>query len=187
MTDIIKQAVEVLRKGGIILYPTDTVWGLGCDACNTSAVQKLFELKRRREEQSMIVLVSDENMLAQYVVEVPEIAWSLIEVANKPLTIIYSGATGLAPGVAASDGSAGIRIPKHEFCIKLLKTLRYPLISTSANISGAPAPRSLDEISDEIINCVDFTVPRSCEGRMTGKPSSIIKLGINGEVKIIRE
>ncbi|MDR2424838.1 MAG: threonylcarbamoyl-AMP synthase [Prevotellaceae bacterium] len=187
MINIIKQAAEVLRKGGIILYPTDTVWGLGCDACNTSAVQKIFELKRRREEQSMIVLVSDENMLAQYVVEVPEIAWSLIEVADKPLTIIYPHAAGFASGVAASDGSAGIRIPKHEFCVKLLKTLRCPLISTSANISGAPAPRSLEEISDEIINFVDFTVPRSCEGRMSGKPSSIIKLGINGEVKIIRE
>ena len=178
-------ATKILEDGGVTLYPTDTVWGLGCDACNEKAVRKIFELKRRNDDRSMLVL-ADETMLAEYLVDVPEIARSLTAAADKPLTVIYPRATGLAQGVAANDGTVGVRIPKHEFCLGLLRRLKRPLVSTSANVAGAPAPRSFDEIASEIIDGVDFVVPQECEGETTGKPSAIIKLGTNGEVTVIR-
>ena len=186
MDEIIRQAADVLEKGGIILYPSDTIWGLGCDACKADAVQKIFALKRRRDEQSLIVL-ADESMLEKYLLEIPETAWNKMRTADKPLTVIYPRATGLAQGVEAKDGTVGVRIPQHDFCLSLLQRLKRPLVSTSANISGASAPQSFAEISTEIINGVDFVAPRCCEGKMTGKPSAIIKLEPNGEVKVIRE
>ena len=186
MNKIITQTAQILEKGGLILYPTDTVWGLGCDACNTKAVQKIFKLKCRCDEQSMLVL-ADDSMLAMYLVEFSEVARNLTAASDKPLTIIYPRTTGLAHGVAANDGTVGIRIPQHKFCVDLLRQFKRPLVSTSANISGTPTPRSFDEITPEIINGVDFVVPRFCEGKMTGKPSSIIKLYPDGELKTIRE
>ncbi|MDR2562955.1 MAG: threonylcarbamoyl-AMP synthase [Prevotellaceae bacterium] len=186
MNEIVNQTADILEKGGIILYPTDTIWGLGCDASMPEAVQRIFALKRRRDEQSLLVL-ADESMLEKYLTEVPETAWNSMRSATKPLTVIYPRSRGLAAGVEAGDGSVGIRIPRHEFCISLLRRLKRPLVSTSANVSGTPAPQSFDEISSEIINGVDFVTPRCCEGEMTGKASAIIKLEPSGALKVIRE
>ena len=182
----IKQTAEILKKGGIILYPADTVWGIGCDACNDKAVERIFALKQRTDGLSMLTLVADFDMIARYVRRLPDIAADLVSGSDKPLTVIYPDATGMAAGITASDGSVGIRVTSHDFCVKLIRALDRPLVSTSANISGRPSPKTFDEISDEIKTGVDFTVPRRFEGKMTGKPSSIIKLGPAGEVKTIR-
>ena len=136
----IDAAIDILKKGGIILYPTDTVWGIGCDATNEAAVEKVFKLKQRADSKSLITLVSDVDMVCKYVKEVPEIAISLIEINDKPMTIIYPEAIGLAKNVVAEDGSVGIRVPMSDFCTKLIGKFRRPIVSTSANISGNPAP-----------------------------------------------
>jgi len=183
----VEEAVKILKEGGIILYPTDTVWGIGCDATNPKAVEKVFSLKKRSDSKSLIVLVDGLDMLYRYIKEVPEIADQLIEVADTPLTIIYPGAIGLAANVTAEDGSIGIRIPDHEFCKKLIYKFRRPIVSTSANISGEASPVHFGEISKEVRDSVDWCADPDLEAGATGKPSSIIQLGLGGEIKIIRK
>lgn len=192
---IITEAVQVLRDGGVILYPTDTVWGIGCDATNEKAVAKVFEIKKRSEAKSLVLLACDLDMVAKHVKEIPNIAIDLVEVNDAPMTIIYPGAQYLAPNVVAEDGSVGIRIPcvgdetlpgGGAFCRELVRRLRKPLVSTSANISGEPTPKSFKEVSEDIKGAVDYVVPRALEAGSTGRASQIIKLGLGGEVEIIR-
>ena len=194
--EIINEALKVLKEGGVILYPTDTVWGIGCDATNEKAVAKVFEIKRRSGAKSLVLLASDLDMVAMHVKEIPSIAIDLLEVNDAPMTIVYPGAQYLAPNVIAEDGSVGIRIPFVDeenaatlkgaaFCRELVRRLRRPLVSTSANISGEPTPESWKDISEEIKNAVDYCVPKNLEYG-TGKSSQIIKLGLRGEVEIIR-
>jgi len=187
MNKIIKEAVEVLRNGGIILYPTDTIWGIGCDATNPDAVKKVYALKQREDTNSMLVLIENPRFLNTYLHEVPEVAWDLIDVSEKPLTIIYPKAKNLAPNLLPKDGSIGIRLVNHAFCEKLLQAFRKPIVSTSANISGSTHPKSFNDIDGQIINGVDFVVPEVYDERKNTSPSSIIKLGVGGQVKIIRE
>ena len=188
MEEELKNALEVLRKGGTLLYPTDTVWGLGCDARNKEAVNKIFKIKERAEYTSMVVLVCNDKMINRYVKEVPAIAWDLIEAAgNDPLTIIYPDGRMLAENIIAADGSVGIRIVRDEFCKNLIHKFGKPIVSTSANISGEPTPVSFSEINPKIMNKVDYIVNlRQLEVNNT-KPSTIIKVAMNGEVKIIRK
>ena len=189
-SNIVKQvdeAVKVLRAGGIMLYPTDTVWGIGCDAENAEAVKKIYDLKQRSDSKSMLVLVDRVERILSYIHTMPEIAYSLLEVTDTPLTIIYPGARNLAPNLVPPENTIGIRVVNHEFCERVIKKLNRPLVSTSANISGKPAPAYFEEISNEIVKGVDYVVSQEFEGTPTGKPSSIIMLGLGGEVKIIRE
>ncbi len=183
----IQEALKVLKEGGIILYPTDTVWGIGCDATNEEAVSKVFALKQRNDSKSLITLAADMNMVAAHVKEIPEMAEALESVSDKPMTIIYPQAMGLAPNVPAEDGSIAIRIPKNDFCIGLIRRLGRPIVSTSANISGTPAPSTFAQITSDIRDAVDFIVDPSMEKGATHRPSSIIKLGLSNEVQIIRE
>ena len=187
MKSQIDAAIEVLKSGGVILYPTDTVWGLGCDATNEKAVEKIFKIKERADSKSLITLASDIDMVCRYVQEVPEIAISLVEVNDKPMTIIYPGAVGLAKNVIAEDGSAGIRIPMSDFCVALISKFRRPIVSTSANISGKETPKYFEEISQEIKESVDFAFDSNCEDTATHQPSQIIKVGLTSEIEIIRE
>jgi L-threonylcarbamoyladenylate synthase len=182
-----KKALEVLRSGGVILYPTDTVWGLGCDATDMNAVEKLYRIKKRDRDRSMLILVDHPNRIERYVENMPEIAWNIIELSHKPLTIIFPGAMYLAENLVASDGSIGIRVVGDEFCRELISRLKKPLVSTSANKSGQPAPASFTDIDSVIIDSVDYVVQwRQDETRKTS-PSGIIKLGPKGEIKVIRE
>ena len=187
MEEEIKNVLEVLRKGGVILYPTDTVWGLGCDARNKDAVNKLFKIKERAEYKSMVVLVSDETMINRHVKDVPEIAWELIESAEEPLTIVYPEGRMLAENIIAADGSVGIRLVKDEFCRNLIRKFGKPITSTSANISGEIAPSSFSDIKLDILNRVDYIVNLRQKEIMNAKPSTIIKIALNGEFKIIRK
>ena len=191
MKEAIQQALEVLRKGGIILYPTDTVWGIGCDATNPEAVAKVYEIKRRADSKSLVLLASDMDMICRYVKEVPEMAIQLVEVNDKPMTIIYPGAVtgqyGLAQNTVAEDGTVGIRIPMMDFCQQLVARLGRPLVSTSANISGEPTSKKYAEISEEIRSAVDHVVDPSLEKGATGQSSSIIKVGLDYSIKIIRK
>lgn len=182
----IDEAVEILKQGGIILYPTDTVWGLGCDATNSEAVEKIYALKKRSDSKSLITLVSDADMIGKYVKVIPEIAVNLIEVNDKPMTIIYPGAMGLAGNVIAEDGSVGIRIPQHDFCRQLIRRFRKPIVSTSANISGESAPSFYEDIPIEIIEAADWVADPVLQEGSTGEPSQIIKVGLGGEIQIIR-
>lgn len=194
---ILDEAVKVLKAGGVILYPTDSVWGIGCDATNEKAVQKVFGIKHRSGAKSLVLLACDLDMVALYVKEIPSIAIDLVEVNDAPMTIIYPGAQHLAPNVIAEDGSVGIRIPFVEegqkgslkgadFCRELTRRLRRPLVSTSANISGEPTPSRYSEISEDILSAVDYSVPKQMDSGSTGRASQIIKLGLRGEVEIIR-
>ena len=183
----VKAAVDTLKAGGIILYPTDTVWGIGCDATNEAAVARVFELKRRADSKSLITLVADADMLGKYVKVIPEVAINLLEVNDKPMTIIYPDAMGLAPNVVAEDGSAGIRIPMNDFCVAVIRRFHKPIVSTSANISGEPAPAFYEDIPMEIIDAVDWVADPYLEEGATGEPSQIIQVGLHGEIKIIRE
>jgi L-threonylcarbamoyladenylate synthase len=187
MLENLKTAVEILKKGGLILYPTDTIWGIGCDATLDDAVKKIYTLKQRHDNKSMLVLLDDANKLSNYVAEVPEIAWDILEVADGPLTIIYPNAQNLAESLIAEDGSIGIRIVKDEFCNRLLRMFGKPLVSTSANISGKPWPSNFHEIENRIVNAVDYVVKWRQNEVFHGKPSGIIKVGLNGEIKVIRE
>lgn len=182
----IRGAIKVLKAGGIILYPTDTIWGLGCDATNEAAVRKIFELKRRSDSKSMLVLTDDIAKVERVVDEVPDVAYDLVECSDKPLTIIYDGAKNLAPNLIAEDGSVGIRITQEAFSKKLCQEFRIPIVSTSANISGEPSPQNFSEISEEIKNGVDFIVSYRQNDVAKSSPSSIIKLSKGGIVKIIR-
>jgi L-threonylcarbamoyladenylate synthase len=182
----IEAALEILSNGGTILYPTDTIWGIGCDATNEKAVKRIYEIKKREDKEGMLVLLSSPDSLVRYV-DIPDVAWDLINIADKPLTIIYPGARNLASNLLAGDGSVGIRIVKDSFCTKLIRQFRKPLVSTSANISGEKNPRIFSEISKEIISSVDYVVKYRQDDLKRAKPSGIIKLGLKGEVKVIRE
>ena len=197
MRDILSEALEVLRSGGTILYPTDTVWGLGCDATNPAAVARIYEIKQRSDSKSLVLLASDLDMVAKYVKEVPSIAVDLVEVNDAPMTIIYPGAIAgepesagdrwhLAHNTVAEDGSVGMRIPMMQWCKDLVFKLGRPIVSTSANISGEPTPKRFSEIPQEIKDAVDFVVPPSVDKDSTGKASQILKVGLRGEIEIIR-
>ncbi len=183
----IKKACEVINQGGVILYPTDTIWGIGCDACNPEAVEKIYKIKQRPDSKSLIVLLDMAAKLNYYVEDFPEIALDLIELSERPLTIIYDGARHLAANLIASDGSVGIRITQETFSAGLCKQLRKPLVSTSANISGMLAPGNFSEIDNKILQAVDYIVDYKRDEIKKNKPSSIIKLGKNSQVQIIRE
>lgn len=184
--DDIRQAVEVMNKGGVILYPTDTIWGIGCDATNPEAVKRVYDIKHRNDAKALITLIDSEAKLEAYVTNVPEVAWQLIEVAEKPLTIIYDGARNLAPNLLAEDGSAGIRITREEFSKNLCMRMRRAIVSTSANISGEPSPKCFADISPDIINAVDYVCTSRRNEEKNPPASNIIKLGAGGEVKVIR-
>lgn len=181
----ISKALDVLKNGGLILYPTDTVWGIGCDATNPEAVKKVYELKKREDSKALICLVADDRMLKKYVAQVPAVALNIIEVTDKPTTIIYDEAKNLAENLIAEDGTIAIRIPDDEFCFQLTRRLNGAIVSTSANISGEPTPNSFKEISQEVLKGVDYVVNLHHE-KKCDKPSSIIKLSNNGVVKVIR-
>ena len=196
--EILSNALQTLRDGGTILYPTDTVWGLGCDATNPAAVAKIFEIKHRADSKSLVLLACDLDMVAKYVKEVPSIAIDLVEVNDAPMTIIYPGAIAGEPGAdgdrwhlahncVAEDGSVGIRIPLMEWCEQLVYKLGRPIVSTSANISGEPTPQRFSDIPQEIKDAVDFVVPPSVDTESTGKASQILKVGLRGEIEIIRK
>lgn len=186
MIDDIKAAIEVLQKGGSILYPTDTVWGLGCDATNEEAVKKLYTIKKW-DELDMLILMENAALLDRYLDEVPEIAYDLIELTDKPLTIIYDGAKNLARNLIAADGSIGIHITSESFSAELVRRFKKPIVFTSANVSGGKAPATFQEIPQEIISAVNYVVKYRQEETQKGRPSSIMKLGRGGEVKIVRE
>lgn len=187
MRQEIDKAVETLRGGGIILYPTDTVWGIGCDATNAAAVERIYELKRSHNKKGMIVLLGGIDSVARYFRSVPSIAWELLEVAETPLTLILPDAVGVAANLVPEEGTLAVRVPEHEFCKALIGRLGRPLVSTSANISGEPAPAHYEDIGSEIFGGVNLAVDRKFEGHPTSRPSSIIALGSGGEVTIIRE
>ena len=187
MHDDIKKALEVLKAGGIILYPTDTIWGIGCDATNEKAVERIYKIKKREDSKSMLVLMENPALLERYVVEVPEIAWDLVEIATTPLTVIYPNAKNLAKNLVAEDGSIGIRFTKEAFTSQLLQRFRRPLVSTSANLSGEKSPAFYGEISDEIKSQVDFIVEYRQNDTTPAQPSRIIKLGSGGRIDIIRK
>lgn len=184
--DDIKKAIEVMRKGGIILYPTDTVWGIGCDATNAEAVAKVYALKRRDDSKALICLVDSDNRLQRYVRNVPDVAWQLIEAVEKPTTLILDGAVNLAPNLIAEDGSIGIRITKEPFSHELCYRFQKAIVSTSANVSGEPAAQNYCDISQEILDGVDYVCESRRQEHKPHAPSSIIKLAADGEVKIIR-
>ena len=196
--EILAEALKTLRDGGTILYPTDTVWGLGCDATNPEAVAKIFKIKQRSDSKSLVLLASDLDMVAKYVKEIPSIAVDLVEVNDAPMTIIYPGAIAgeegaagdrwhLAHNTVAADGTVGIRIPLMEWCRQLVFKLGRPIVSTSANISGEPTPQRFSDIPQEIKDAVDFVVPPSVDTESTGKASQILKVGLRGEIEIIRK
>lgn len=199
MKEEIQKALEVLRSGGIILYPTDTVWGIGCDATDPEAVAKVYAIKDREDSKSLVLLACDMDMICRYVKEVPEMAVQLVEVNDKPMTIVYPDAVAgekgnmkadrrcLAFNTVAEDGTVGIRIPMMDFCQQLVSKLGRPLVSTSANISGEPTPKKFSEISEEIKSAVDHIVDPSLEKGSTGHSSSIIKVGLDYSIEIIRK
>lgn len=186
MKNEVEKVVEVLKAGGLILYPTDTIWGIGCDATNEEAVQKVLALKGRSASKSLIVLLDNENKLASYVREIPDVAYDLIDYAEHPLTIVYSNAKNLAPSVINEDGSVGIRIAKHTFCQQLIQRFRLPIVSTSANISGQASPKNFTEVSQEIIEGVDYVVNLEQELLEEKTPSTIMKLSPDGLFTFIR-
>lgn len=187
LKDEVKNALDVINQGGIILYPTDTIWGLGCDATNTEAIQKIYALKQRAQEKSMIILLDTENKLESYIQEVPGIAYDLIEFAENPLTLVMPGAKNISPALIASDGSIGVRVTTHPFCQQLIQRLRKPLVSTSANISGQPSPQNFSQISDEIITGVNYVVNLDQHDLSIKKPSTIMRLEPDGKFEFIRK
>ncbi|NNC51149.1 MAG: threonylcarbamoyl-AMP synthase [Flaviramulus sp.] len=182
----INNALKVLKNGGLILYPTDTVWGIGCDATNREAVKKVYKLKQREDSKALICLVADDRMLKKYVKQIPEAALNIIDITDKPTTIIYDDAQNLATNLIATDGTIAIRIPDDDFCYWLSRKLNGALVSSSANISGQPTPKSFKEIAPEVLKGVDYVVNLHRD-KICNKPSSIIKLSNSGIVKIIRE
>jgi L-threonylcarbamoyladenylate synthase len=186
LKDEMAKALKVVQEGGIILYPTDTIWGIGCDASNTQAVKKIYALKQRDDSKSMIILLDNENKLLSYVREVPDIAYDLIEFAENPLTLVLSGAKNISPALINTDGSIGIRIVKHLFCGQLIQRLRKPLVSTSANISGKPFPKYFMAIDPEIVDGVDYVVDLEQHDMQVKKQSTIMKLEADGRFNFIR-
>jgi L-threonylcarbamoyladenylate synthase len=187
MNNDINKALEVLKSGGVILYPTDTIWGIGCDATNAEAVKRIYEIKQREDCKSMLVLIENPNRLNSYVDEVPEIAWDLIEANDKPMTLIYPGAKNLAPNLINSDGTIGIRITNEEFTQNLIQRFKKPIVSTSANISGEPSPANFAEINEKLKELVDYVVEYRQDDIEKASASSIIKIGVGGEIQILRK
>lgn len=185
--DDIKKAVEVMRNGGVILYPTDTVWGIGCDATNEEAVAKVYKIKRRNDSKALVCLVDSDNRLQRYVRNVPEVAWQLIDAVVKPTTLILDGAVNLAPNLIAEDGSIGIRITKEPFSQELCYRFQKAIVSTSANISGEPTAQNYGDISEEILSAVDYVCFARRQEHKPHQPSTIIKIGEGGEVNVIRK
>jgi L-threonylcarbamoyladenylate synthase len=186
MQKAVDKCVEILRAGGLILYPTDTVWGIGCDATNEEAVAKVYALKRSEEKHSMLCLCRDADMVVRYVNRAPGIAFEVMELSDKPLTAILPGAVGVASNLIPESKTLGVRVPQHDFCQALLRKFGKPIVSTSANISGEPAAKRLKDVAEEILKGVDYVVHPRFEGKPTLKPSSIIAFGEGGEVEIIR-
>jgi L-threonylcarbamoyladenylate synthase len=182
----IKNSLKALKEGGLILYPTDTIWGLGCDATNVAAVEKIFRIKTRAENKSFIILVNGMTMLERYVKNVPQAAIELTDVSESPLTIIYPDGKNLASGVCGEDGSVGIRICNEPFCKELISRFRKPIVSTSANLSGKPAAADFSEITEEILSQVDYTVKYKQDDRQKHSPSPVIQIDKNGTLKILR-
>lgn len=183
----IKKAVETLRNGGVILYPTDTVWGIGCDATNAEAVAKVYKIKQRDDSKALICLVDSDARLQRYVRNVPEVAWQLLDCADKPTTVILDGAVNLAPNLIAADGSIALRITSEAFSKQLCYRFQKAIVSTSANISGEPTAQNYRDIAPEIIDTVDYVCWSRRQEHKPHTPSSIIKLGMGGEVEIIRK
>jgi len=183
----INKAVEILKSGGIICYPAGTVWGIGCDATNEESVGRIKEIKGNQAKNGLIVLFDSPNMLSRYIREIPEIAFDIIETSDSPITIILPGGVNLAAGVTASDGSLAFRITTDEICLQMIRKLRKPLVSTSANYSGKSTPLSFYEIENELLEKMDFSFADSPEYLLTGKPSPIIKIELNGQFSIIRK
>ncbi|MFG6340596.1 MAG: threonylcarbamoyl-AMP synthase [Alistipes sp.] len=181
------EAVRILRAGGILLYPTDTVWGIGCDATNADAVQRIYDLKRSENKKSMLVLCASADMVVRYVNRAPGIAFEVMEMATSPLTLILPGAVGVAENLIPDEGTLGVRVPDHAFCQRVLRGLGRPIVSTSANITGEATPERLQEVAREIVDGVDFVVNPRFEGKPTRKASSIVAFGEGGEVQVIRE
>jgi L-threonylcarbamoyladenylate synthase len=182
----IRNAVEVLRKGGVILYPTDTVWGIGCDATNAEAVARVYEIKQRSDSKAMICLVDSEARLQRYVRNVPNVAWDLLEFATKPTTLILDGAVNLAPNLIAEDGSVALRITREPFSKELCFRFQKALVSTSANISGQPAAANYCDIDPLLLETVDYVCTSRRQEKKPHEPSKIVRLRSNGEVSIIR-
>jgi L-threonylcarbamoyladenylate synthase len=183
----IKKALEVLRAGGVIVYPTDTIWGIGCDATNAEAVKKVYEIKRREDSKALICLVDSADRAQRYVREIPSVGFDMMDLTTTPLTIIFDQGKNLAKNLLADDGSIALRVTAEEFSHELCYRLQKPLVSTSANISGEPSPRNFSEISQEVLDAVDYVVDWRRQEKEKCKPSGIVKLGANGEVKIIRQ
>ena len=186
MIEEIQNAVEVLKKGGLILYPTDTIWGIGCDATNAKAIDRVFQLKNRPERKALICLVNDLKMLEQYIEKVPSVTYDILKYANRPTTIIYDDPIRVAENLIAEDNSLAVRVVQDDFCQQLIRKLHRPLVSTSANLSGEASPNSFQEISQQILEGVDYVVNLH-RTRKSGQPSSIIKLKNDGSVQIIRK
>jgi len=186
VTEEINKAIEVLQSGGLILYPTDTVWGIGCDATNEEAVKKVYELKQRDDSKALICLVANDFMLEKHIASVPEVAWDIVDLNDKPTTIIFDNPKGIAKNLIAPDNTLGIRIASDKFCQFLIQRFKKPIVSTSANISGVPTPKSFYEISEYILKGVDYVVNLNRD-KKNSRPSSIIKLANDGTVKVIRE
>lgn len=187
LRDEVKKAFDIVQQGGIILYPTDTIWGIGCDATDTEAIQKIYALKQRAQEKSMIILLDTENKLESYIREVPALAYDLIEFTENPLTLVMPGAKNISSALIAEDGSVGVRVSKHPFCQQLIQRLRKPLVSTSANISGQPSPQNFMQIAPEIIEGVDYVVDVDQHNLSIKKPSTIMKLDPSGLFEFLRK
>lgn len=185
--DDIKKAVEVMKNGGVILYPTDTIWGIGCDATNAEAVAKVYKIKQRDDSKALICLVDSDARLQRYVRNAPEVAWNVMELATKPTTVIFDEAVNLAPNLIAEDGSIAMRITNEEFSKELCYRFQKPIVSTSANISGQPAAQNYCDISEELLNAVDYVCFSRRQEHKPHTPSSIIKIKNNGEIDIIRK
>lgn len=181
------KALEVVKRGGVILYPTDTIWGIGCDATRSEAVKRIFDIKRRADSKAMIILTDSTDNIDRYVDSVPEVAIQLMELNDRPTTIVFDGARGVAPELVADDGSIGIRVTRENFSRRLCRALRRPIVSTSANISGQPSPRVFSEIKEEIKNAVDYVALTGRNDSTPSSPSCVIKVGVGGEIKILRK
>ena len=184
--EVIKIA-EILKKGGIIIYPTDTVWGLGCDASNFEAVEKLYQIKKRDKSKSMLILVDSDHKIQRHIKDMPDVAWDIIDVADSPTTIIYDKGYNVAENLLAEDGSLGVRVCKDKFCQEIIKKLKWPLVSTSANYSGEPSPMSYTDIDKSLLEKVDYVVEYRRQEKIKAKPSAIFRLNNNGNIKILRK
>jgi L-threonylcarbamoyladenylate synthase len=183
----IKEALNILRKGGIIVYPTDTIWGIGCDPTHEASVNRIFQIKSREENKSLIILTNGISMVERYVKEIPEIIYELADISDSPLTIIYPSGKNLAAGVCSDDGSVGIRICNDEFCNELIGRFRKPIVSTSANFSGRPAPANYSEIDKDVLAKADYVVKYRQNDRSAHTASPVIKINSDGTIKIIRK